>query len=43
MFWDSVGSGMEVLTHWQTYVAGLLFLSLERGPNGPGWLRCRYE
>lgn len=32
MFWNSVGSGLGVLTYWQTYAAGLLFLLLSIGP-----------
>lgn len=32
MFWDSVGSGLGVLTYWQTYAAGLIFLALTMGP-----------
>ena len=26
MFWDSVIGGLEVLTFWETYVAGLVYL-----------------
>lgn len=33
MFWESVGSGLEVLAYWQTYLAGLLFLALYMGPT----------
>lgn len=33
MFWESVGSGLGVLTHWQTYAAALLFLVLSLGPG----------
>lgn len=32
MFWESIGSGLSVLTHWETYAAGLLFLVLSTGP-----------
>lgn len=32
MFWEAVWSGMETLTHWQTYVATLLYLLLNLVP-----------
>lgn len=32
MFWESVGNGLRVLSYWQTYLAGLLFLALSMGP-----------
>ena len=32
MFWEAVRSGAGVLTFWQTYLAGLLFLALSIGP-----------
>ncbi len=32
MFWDSVVSGLGVLTYWETYAAGLLFLVVSMGP-----------
>lgn len=32
MFWQSVVTGLSVLTHWQTYVAGLLFIILCMAP-----------
>lgn len=28
MFWDAVVGGLKVLTHWQTYVAGLEYLAI---------------
>lgn len=28
MFWESVGAGLKVLTYWQTYVAGLEYLTV---------------
>ncbi|MDB5908123.1 MAG: hypothetical protein JWP34_2237 [Massilia sp.] len=33
MLWDCVCSGIAVLSHWQTYVAALFFLSLSMGPK----------
>jgi hypothetical protein len=32
MFWESIGTGLSILTYWQTYVAGLMFLALSMGP-----------
>lgn len=28
MFWDSVVAGLKVLTYWETYVAGLVYLAI---------------
>lgn len=33
MFWESVGRGLGVLTYWQTYIAGLMWLALAIGPT----------
>ncbi len=33
MFWESIITGLGVLTYWQTYAAVLLFLALSMGPT----------
>jgi hypothetical protein len=44
MFWDAVTGGLGVLTYWETYVAGLVYLAVYMVPMGVvGFLAMRSE
>lgn len=35
MFWSSIANGFEVLSYWETYVAGVIFILISIGPTVP--------